>query len=119
MHAIAGALLAITVLASGGEAPEPSANLRSCPAEGRVSLAAENQEVRDVLRTIAEQSRFNIAFEPRLRGRVTLSLKCVGAHVALKLIAGQVGAAICYEGKSVHMRRRRDGASNGTCGSSC
>jgi hypothetical protein len=57
------------------------------------------------LRELAEQSKLNIAVDPKLRGRVSLEVECVDVRTALKLALGQIGAAFSESRNVLYVSR--------------
>ncbi len=78
----------------------------TCSVGGAVSVNVRDLPIRLFLRELADQSRVNIAVDPGLHGRVTLSVSCVDVRTALKLALGQVDAGFCETRKTLYVSRR-------------
>lgn len=90
------ALLALPSLATAGSLP-PEVVVTAQTQQGaaaRVSVEAVNADVRTVLRTLADVGRFNVVFDDRAKGRVTVSLRDVRIDEAAAVIAQSVGLTL-------------------------
>lgn len=76
-----------------------------CADADRVSIHAQDRPIREFLRDLDQQSPFNIAMDPKLRGRVTLSVSCIDLRTALKLSLGQIDAVFCESGNVMRVSR--------------
>lgn len=68
-----------------------------------ISLDLKDADLKDVLRTLAELSRLNIAIDPEVRGSVTVSLKDVAWDQALDLILKTNGFGYVLEGNVIRV----------------
>lgn len=66
--------------------------------EARVSLAAKNQDVVDILQNISEQAKKNIAISSKVQGTVTVFVKDVSADEAFTIVLKSADLAVAEDG---------------------
>lgn len=104
MKALRSTLLLVAVAFSCAVLADPGAT--GCTEKGKVSISAKQLPIRLFLCDLADQSKLRIAIDPKLRGRVTLDVKCLEARTVLELALGQVSGAYCEDRNVLIVSRR-------------
>jgi len=84
---------------TSGTLRNPWGDIRFQTRDGRrmVTASLEGADVREVLQAIADQARLRIFMPDDVQGKLTVDIANVTSDIALRMIAGAVGAAVSVE----------------------
>ena len=90
--AAAMGMTSVPALADSPSEPPPAAAKQS--PQARVTLEYMNADVTDVVRALATQSKINIAVNPTVKGKITVSLRNKPVDEALAMVANLSGLVV-------------------------